>query len=202
MVINAYSDERLKIAVDYFIARLEFVDDKVVYNLEKNAYLGKYTDYIATNVDIFGVALSEFSLVYPKNLSSYELKAVDDIVDCIGRNTGAILKTYDDSVATRPYEILMGRTNREVSEQIYSTLSINEYILRICQDTEGVKLVISYSNALSVDALLKQMDYEFANNKKLLVDFKGEVMEERMIVSKITQLRDPYILLSQNTCLC
>ena len=55
------------------------------------------------------------------------------------------------------------------------------------------------SNALTADALLTQMDNEFSNNKTMLTDHKGEVIEDRTIVSKITQLRDPYILLDDGT---
>lgn len=195
IVINSHSPERLDEAVDYFISRIKLIGDSVVYLPENKENIGKYTDYPAPDVDIAGVALSEFSFVHSKEATEYELAAIRMMIDWIGKNTGAIISMRDDSTEREQYEILMGKTSREVSEQIFSTLAQNEYLFKLVGGDGRTDIVIAYSNAITMNKLVEQIGSEISDSGKVPEEIRGEIKEDRMIVSQIPQLRDPCILL-------
>ena len=195
IVINSHSSERLGEAVDYFLSRVKLIGDSVVYLPEKKENIGKYTDYTAPDVDIAGVALSEFSFVYPKDANEYELAAVRKMIDWIGKNTGAIISMRDDSTEREEYEILMGKTSREASEQIFSTLAQDEYLFTFVNADGGIDIVIAYYNVITMNKLVEQIGSEISDSGKVPEEIRGEIKEDRMIVSQIPQLRDPCILL-------
>ena len=195
IVINSHSPERLDEAVDYFLSRVKLIGDSVVYLPENKENIGKYTDYPAPDVDIAGVALSKFSFVYPKEATEYELAAVRMMIDWIGKNTGAIISMRDDSTEREQYEILMGKTSREVSEQIFSTLAQNEYLFKLVGGDGRTDIAIAYANAITMNTLVEKIGSEISASGKVPEEIRGEIKEDRMIVSQIPQLRDPCILL-------
>jgi len=90
---------------------------------------------------------TDFVVVYPENFEEKELEAAQKVVDAIQKYTGAKLKLRDDftshSIAEKTYEILVGYTAREASQEVWPTLSHGQYTIRIV----GTKLVICGSDA-------------------------------------------------------
>lgn len=195
IVINSYSPTRLGEAVDYFLSRLELVGEEVVYVPENKQNIGKYTDYPAASVNVAGVSLSEFSFVYPKDANSYELDSVRMMIDWIGTNTGAIVSMRDDSTEERPYEILMGKTNREATVNAMADLELNEYLFKVYVRAEEIDIVIAYANVVTMNKLVETIAEEISSSGLVPEEIKGIIEEEKMIVSSISQLRDPCILL-------
>jgi GH43 family beta-xylosidase len=195
LVINSHSHERLREAVKYFISHLELIGEDVVYIPENKETLGKYTDYAVPNIDIAGVSLSDFSFVYPKDANEYELAAMEMMTDWIGKNTGAIIKKYDDSAQKAPYEILMGRTNRASSAQVFEPLAQNGYLFKVIATENGADIVISYANVITMNTLIEKIGSALSADGNVPDEIRGEIEEDKMIVSKIPQLRDPCILL-------
>ena len=195
IVINSHSPERLDEAVDYFVSRIKLIGDSVVYLPENKENIGKYTEYPAPDVDIAGVALSEFSFVYPKDASIYELDAIRMMIDWIGNNTGAIIDMRDDSTESEQHEILMGKTSREASEQIFSTLAQNEYLFKVVGGDGRIDIVIAYANVITMNTLVEKIGSEISASGVVPEEIRGEIKEDGMIVSQIPVLRDPCILL-------
>ena len=195
IVINSYSSEGLDNAVEYFTSRIKLIGETVVYIPEDDEHTVKHTDYPAPNVDVAGVALSEFSFVYPKDASIYELDAIRMMIDWIGNNTGAIIAMRDDSTEREEHEILMGKTSRETSEQIFSTLAQNEYLFKVVGGDGRIDIVIAYANVITMNKLVEQIGSEISASGVVPEEIRGEIKEDGMIVSQIPVLRDPCILL-------
>ena len=195
IVINSYSSEGLDNAVEYFVSRIKLIGETVVYIPEDDEHTVKHTDYPAPNVDVAGVALSEFSFVYPKDANSYELDSVRMMIDWIGTNTGAIIAMRDDSTEERPYEILMGKTNREATVNAMEDLELNEYLFKVYVRAEEIDIVIAYANVITMNKLVETIAEEISSSGLVPEEIKGIIEEEKMIVSSISQLRDPCILL-------
>ena len=195
IVINSYSSEGLDNAVEYFVSRIKLIGETVVYIPEDDEHTVKHTDYPAPNVDVAGVALSEFSFVYPKDANSYELDAIRMMIDWIGNNTGAIIAMRDDSTEERPYEILMGKTNREATVNAMEDLELNEYLFKVYVRAEEIDIVIAYANVITMNKLVETIAEEISSSGLVPEEIKGIIEEEKMIVSSISQLRDPCILL-------
>ena len=194
IAINSCSPEGLDNAVEYFISRIKLIGETVVYIPESKEHTVKHTDYPAPNVDVAGVALSEFSFVYPKDASIYELDAIRMMIDWIGNNTGAIVSMRDDSTEERPYEILMGKTNREATVNAMEDLELNEYLFKVYVRAEKIDIVIAYANVVTMNKLVETIAEEISSSGLVPEEIKGIIEEEKMIVSTISQLRDPCIL--------
>lgn len=195
IAINSYSAAGLGEAVKHFLSCVRLMGDKVVYIPSEDENIGKHTDYPAASVNIAGVSLSEFSFIYPKDASDAELAAIEMMIDWIGVNTGAVVDMRDDDTEKGKYEILMGRTSREASEQIYSTLESNEYIFKLLVSENEVTALIAYANILTMNSIVEKISADVSSTGKVPEEIKGEIEEDKMIVSKIEQLRDPCILL-------
>ena len=194
IAINSCSPEGLDNAVEYFISRIKLIGETVVYIPESKEHTVKHTDYPAPNVDVAGVSLSEFSFVYPKDANSYELDSVRMMIDWIGTNTGAIVKMRDDSTEKSPHEILMGKTNRDATAEAMADLELNEYLFKVYVNEEEINIVIAYANTVTMNTLIEAIVSEISSSGSVPEEIKGIIEEEKMIVSTISQLRDPCIL--------
>lgn len=119
-------------AVDYFIENYINKDKKKVTVFEDNDYIGTY-DYMLGNLSVSGVALSEYTIVYPdgadKNDKITYYIAVN-LYDYIYNNSGVKLKMVSDKTAATEHEILVGKTNRAQSKAVENTeLAADEYLL-------------------------------------------------------------------------
>lgn len=119
-------------AVDYFIENYINADKKKVTVFDGGDYIGVY-DYMLGDLSVSGVALSEYTIVYPdgadKNDKITYYIAVN-LYDYIYNNAGIKLKMVSDKTAATEHEILVGKTNRAQSKAVENTsLAADEYLL-------------------------------------------------------------------------
>ena len=133
-----------------------------------------------------GVALSEFSIVYSDEDADYSARAAEYIRDEISRRTGLDLPILEDSEGEVEYEIVVGETDRAISE-------------RLDADTEGVQFAILAEDgkiALEGDYfVIAAAAYFFINTYIPSNNFDAEIPTEAVVHDPITLEAKNFILL-------
>ncbi len=85
------------------------------------------------DVDLNGISLSEYTLVYAEDADDYTLRAVVYLYTEILRRTGAKVAITDDTATATDHEIVVGETNRPIS----TTLNADTEGLRFAMLAQG-----------------------------------------------------------------
>ena len=148
--ITGHLEETVLAAVDRFIA-IDFspfisqdANGKTVVAVPSSVlnFMAVPTNYINPNPTLFGVPLSQYSIVVPQTMSATEKFCITQLIDEIGRYSGVYLTTKTDKKAATAYEIVFGNTNRAVSQSLYETLADGSYAMK----SESGKLYLAYSD--------------------------------------------------------
>ena len=139
-----------------------------------------------SNSFINGVNLSEFSIVYSEGDADYSKRAAEYIREEIFERTGLKLSIVKDSEAAGENEIVVGNTNRAISERLEA-------------DTRGVEFAIladGGSVALEGDYfIIAAAAYFFVESYVPTDDFKAEIPEEIKVHSPIIKEAKNFIML-------
>ncbi len=137
LVINAFTDESLMKAVDYFIAN--YIKSEIKGGIEYvNLTAGDYAD-----VKINGVHISKFNIVKPQYNSSYLTKMqINALIDDADKTYAYLVDCVDDKTAESEYEIVVGNCNRK---GVTKMVNRDEFSITV----SGKKV---YLNGGSVDA--------------------------------------------------
>ncbi|MBO5746260.1 MAG: hypothetical protein J6S13_04140 [Clostridia bacterium] len=108
IVINAFTDESVMKAVDYFIAN--YIKAKVEGGIEyTNFTAGEYAD-----VKINGAHISQFKIVKPHYNSSYLTQIqINALIDDADKTYAYLVDCVDDKTAEGEYEIVVDNCNRQ-----------------------------------------------------------------------------------------
>lgn len=108
IVINAFTDESVMKAVDYFIAN--YIKAKVEGGIEyTNLTAGEYAD-----VKINGAHISQFKIVKPHYNSSYLTQIqINALIDDADKTYAYLVDCVDDKTAEGEYEIVVDNCNRQ-----------------------------------------------------------------------------------------
>lgn len=142
IAIYACTDARLKDAVKYFISNLAVTASGDVYYTSKEDYVDVYSGDDLTDIKIDGVSISNYTVIIPENANDRELSFAKALVEYLINESGVNIGIELDTVAESDNEILIGRTNRAISE------TLNESVF-----TDG-----EYRSSLSEDKLAMTAD--------------------------------------------
>lgn len=127
VVIAGGSASALGSAIDAFFKKA--LDTTKRYLAIPNNYSAeKFLDFPIQSVVIDGVALQEFSVVYPKGADAVTKYAAQNLVDYVEINMGVKLTMTDDGKAEKDHEILIGNTKRSASK-ISTPMKDGQYVL-------------------------------------------------------------------------
>ncbi len=124
IVINAVSDYALEQAVTYFYNHIctgEYAEIPSNYKLFHKAKLSADSGKIA------GVNLGEYVIVAPKDKSFIYSKEIDNLVATVCETVGVEIPVVCETQKAQRYEIVVGKTTREVSNL---KLSANTYAVK------------------------------------------------------------------------
>ncbi len=168
ILIAGYQDSVLTTAIRAFRDILKDAD-----NIEKNGkdvslkWAGdiytRYDSYAETTVNIGGVDLKEYSIVYSNNESK---NLADDLRRMIGRTYGYVLPMYKDSTKTTEYEILIGNVDRTECKKFYdgtSALDTLDYSVSL----EGKKLVFAAVHGYTCSKAMDKFKEAIKDSNKL-----------------------------------
>ena len=199
IAIFSHSPKRTLEAAEHFISCLKFIDGQVVYIPSGEEYLGKYTDYPAATIKVAGKEIYSFSMIHSVNATDSEIANIKEMVDWIGTNTGAIVEIKDDSTEIDANEILVGKTSRKLSEEVYDKLGAGEYRFKLVDGGERLDVIMAYGNVIAMRKLLGELKDTLSTQNEPPESISGEVKEDSMITSKIPALRDPCIVVHNGT---
>jgi endonuclease/exonuclease/phosphatase family metal-dependent hydrolase len=137
-------------------------DDGVFYNSEMDFL--KIQTYDIGAVNISGVPINQYRIVYPKLSNRSEKTAAQLIADAIAKTSGIIVDTVSDAEEATEYEIVIGATNRHteaeikaMSEKLAATESVIKY--------DGKKIVIFGTTATAILVAANEFNSQFAEKK-------------------------------------
>ena len=199
VAIFSHSPTRTVEAAEHFISCLEFTNGQLIYIPSKDTDIGKHTTYPAADIKVADKELSAFTLIHPVKATAEELTSIKYMIDWIGTNTGAIIDVKDDSSQPSSNEILVGKTNRKTSMDIYSTLSAGKYVFEVKSENDSTDVIMAYGNAFAMSKLFEEISSTIEATGAVPQKIEGEIKEENMIVSTIPALRDPCIVVHDGT---
>ena len=82
---------------------------------------------------INGVSLSEYAIVYSDTDTDYAFRAAQYLQERIEEITGVLLPLQEDSAVEAKYEIVVGDTEREVSQKLDTDTGKNAFAPAKCQ---------------------------------------------------------------------
>ncbi|MBR6709380.1 MAG: hypothetical protein IKL84_06850 [Clostridia bacterium] len=166
--ISANTEEILQKASAAFIAALSVEDGKTLY--KGGDITGTY-DYPIKGLSIADKPIEDYSIVVSADATERERVYANTLMEFIRDNTGVILPVIDDSAAETANEILIGQTNRAVSEDL--ALNENELLVRV----DGTKLVLAGSSSFVYRKTADQMLAVLSENK-LKVGYEERITAE------------------------
>ena len=146
IVINAVSDYALEQAITYFFNNIctgEYAEIAPDYKKFHKAEL------IADSGKIAGVDISEYVIVAPKDKSFIYAKEIDNLVATVCETVGVEIPVVCETEKTQKYEIVVGKTSREVSNL---KLSANTYAIK----EEDKRIVILGDSDISTASAVKE----------------------------------------------
>ncbi len=130
IIIVGGCDALLETAVDYFIEKYVVAGASSMVLNSAAPDLVESRAYMFKDISINGVDIKDYKIVYPKTADRITYFTAVALSDYINSNLGFALEVIDDSKEESEYEILVGLTNRTVSQEA-SKISLGEdkYIL-------------------------------------------------------------------------
>jgi len=136
--ISGYLEETVIAAVERFeaIDLTPYIstgsDGKKLVSVPTNvlSFITNPTNYINPNPTLFGVPLSNYTLIVPKTMSATENFCILRLIDEIGRYTGVYLPVKTEDEATGSCEIVFGKTALAMSQSLYENLSAEQYAMK------------------------------------------------------------------------
>lgn len=159
--ITGYHEGAIRHAMDEFVARVATQtqsrdeDGGILFRVPADdlLFLENPESYAVTSPKIMGVPLSEFVVVIPEADGVFAKHMIRDFMDEIGIKTGVVLKCVTDKTSVAKHEIVIGKTNRAVSQSLYASLEEGYYTV---YGTDG-SLYVAYDNYLVMDDARKAM---------------------------------------------
>lgn len=140
----------------------------------------------AQGPSINNVSLSKYAIVYSDTDTDYALRAAEYIQAQIKEITGLELPLQEDSAVTADYEIVVGNTERKVSEALQVEAKQNQFAL----------MALDNQIALEGDYfLIAAAAYYFVRTYITGTQFQATIPTEPAICTPITQEPNNYILL-------
>ena len=153
IAIFANTEERLKSAVNYFIAKLSLDNDgKLCYPTSDN-YVGNYKKYTYPSLKINDASIDKFSLVIPVNAIEQEKKVAEDLAIWFALNTGHMLPVITDDKPSTDNEIIIGNANRVECDELYSSMSGQLIYYSAC--SKNGKLLLYANNPNNYSSAVK-----------------------------------------------
>ncbi len=146
IVINAVSDYALEEAITYFFNNVctgEYAEIAPDYKKFHKAKL------VADNGKIAGVDIGEYVIVAPKDKSFIYSKEIDNLVATVCETVGVEIPVVCETQKAQKYEIVVGKTSREVSNL---KLSANSYSVK----EDNKKIVILGDSDISTASAVKE----------------------------------------------
>ncbi|MBE6533089.1 MAG: alkaline phosphatase [Ruminococcaceae bacterium] len=136
---------------------------------------------------INGTSLRKFSIVYSESDLDYSKRAAEYIHDEIFERTGIDLKLLSDTEPTRAkYEIVVGNTNRPISE-------------KLDENTDGVEFsILAEDNAIALEGnyfVIAAAAYYFIESYVPSNDFEAEIPKESRVLSPIVKDAKSFVIL-------
>lgn len=132
------------------------------------------------------VNLENFSIVYSENDLDYSKRAAEYIKSEILARTGLDLPLKKDSEAAENYEIVVGNTNREISERLDAE----------CEDLQFS--ILAEDNAVALEAdyfVIAAAAYYFIDTYVPSDDFSASIPKETRVLDPIVKEAENFILL-------
>jgi len=141
LVITGHTDEKTAEAIDYFVKNfLDVAGDEKIETLTfapENCYT--YADeYMLDNMTVGGVSVKEYTVVYPAFAQKSVVNCANSIAEYISTMTGFKINAVKDSVEETEYEILVGKCNRDETNELVAGMKSLDYTVSV----KGTKLVI------------------------------------------------------------
>ena len=116
------------------------------------------TDTYLSDITVFGVSLSEYSIVVPDDADVFETYAAELLQDYVGDKSGIVMPIFKDNESLGEYEFLIGDTNRPESRNAADaqTVSGENYLLK----ADGNKIVM-LGESYMIGAPVGKFTYDF-----------------------------------------
>ena len=153
---------------------------------EKDPSSGDSPDVILSNSKLNGVNLSEFTIVYSSSSPDYTLRAARYIRSEIQARTGIYLTISTDYLAPKAHEIVVGETNRAISEKLEHESKSSEF--SILADNGSVALEADYF-------IIAAAAYFFIDSYVPANDFDASIPEQTTTHTPIVKEAKNFIIL-------
>lgn len=165
IVIAGHSDQATMRAIDAFMDQVVFKkdsEDGVFYKSEMDFL--KIQTYDIGTVNIVGVPLKNYRIVYPKKNSQSEKVAAQLIADAIANTSGIVIDIVHDGEEATEYEILVGGTNRHTDAEITAMgekLGATESVIKY----DGKKISIYGVTSTAILVAASEFNKQFEGQK-------------------------------------
>ena len=162
IVIAGHSEEATIRAISAFMDQVVYNDKNgdVFYSSEMNFL--KIQSYDIGSINLGGVPIRNFRLVYPKKNNQSEKVAATMIADAIAASSGHIVEIVHDGEEATEYEILIGATNRHTDAEIAAMgekLGATEAVIKF----DGKKVAIYGTTSTGILVATNKFVDEFEN---------------------------------------
>ena len=134
---------------------------------------------------INGVSLDQYAIVYSDTDTDYALRAAEYLQAQIKEITGVELPLQEDSAVTAKYEIVVGDTEREISQKLDA-------------ETGNRFALMSYKKQVALEGeyfLIAAAAYYFVQTYITQGVFNAQIPEEALLCSPMTEQANNYIIL-------
>ena len=149
-------------------------------------YLASCNTGTGSTSTLNGVSLSSFSIIYSDEDADYSARAAEYIKDEILARTGLTLPILEDSEGSGEYEIVVGETEREISQ-------------RLDADTEGVQFaILAEDKSIAIEGdyfVIAAAAYYFISTYVPRNNFDAEIPLEATVHEPIVKEANNFILL-------
>ncbi len=165
IVIAGHSDEATIKAIAAFMDQVVLQkesEDGIFYKSEMDFL--KRQNYNIGSVNIAGVPLGNYRLVYPKKNNQSEKVAAQVIADAIANTSGIVLDIVNDAEEATEYEILIGATNRHTEADIAamgSKLGATESVIKF----DGKKITVYGLTSTALLVAANEFNAQFEEKK-------------------------------------
>jgi len=185
--ITGYIEETVVAAVNRFAAIdltpyiTTGTDGKKLVSVPTGAmtFVANPTNYVNPNPTLFGVPLSDYTVIVPKTMSATENFCIKQLIDEIGRYSGIYLSTKTEDKATGVHEIVFSNTVR---------LADTDYAIK----SEGESLYIPFPHYRLAQKMRNALHTLYLSNVNDVIDLKvtpPEDLTKRVEKSEDTDVR-------------
>lgn len=165
IVIAGHSDDATISAIAAFMDQVilkKESEDGVFYKSEMD-YL-KRKDYDIGTVNVAGVPIANYRIVYPKKNNQSEKIAAQIIADVVATTSGIVIDVVNDGEEATEYEILVGATNRHTESEIAAMgakLGATEAVIKF----DGKKIAIYGVTSTAILVAANEFNSQFEEKK-------------------------------------